>query len=691
MPRHYRRRRANANQPQPPNNGNNLPRRNNDNSEQPPSTSRNRPNARNPVFRVDFQRQLPLGAERRAGSPVFNAGGHQQEGNMRALANRLMFHARENMTIDERALQCLNCGLLPLTPVTGICGHTRCLECIQRHEICPCGQAHSPWQLSVNILAQGLIQKILSTESNFRHWMATSQEGRGHLPRRQDPPVPMHVAGRVLLAEMDINMVPEGGPRQDHNSASLKRDEVSSIPNEGQIPKNKDEEKQTDKASDDTDYVNNASNASAAAKSEEPVKENPVGNDDMREDGAWGPLDFSAPPSIETISPFRRIPVTPAARVQFARHLMDEGQYLEAVPHLARAATADEVAHVARRLLTQALQELSRTRNVVELEADIREEIGSQATSRWLRERDLECVYCYDTLCKPVTTPCGHTFCHACLERSLDYRLTCALCMQTLNNICFRDVQITEYVCAALMAIGAIKASLPPDPSVIPILACTVAFPGMPCPIFLFNPRYWFMIRRILESETRQFGMVAYRREGNYAEYGTILELRDCVYLPDGCTIVSTIGISRFRVIEKDVWDGWCDVVRIQPVVDIPIVNNETVADLRLLARHIAYKAAIWISGINPVLRANIHTAFGPMPYIDAHGNWWKEPDGPSWLWWLISILPLKLEIKILILATDSLVKRMRAVLRTLNTSLAQPRQCVYESALLDWWEQRQL
>lgn len=48
---------------------------------------------------------------------------------------------------------------------------------------------------------------------------------------------------------------------------------------------------------------------------------------------------------------------------------------------------------------------------------------------------DFECVLCCRTLWRPVTTPCGHTYCAACLDRSLDYSPNCPLCMTSLTQV----------------------------------------------------------------------------------------------------------------------------------------------------------------------------------------------------------------------------------------------------------------
>lgn len=44
----------------------------------------------------------------------------------------------------------------------------------------------------------------------------------------------------------------------------------------------------------------------------------------------------------------------------------------------------------------------------------------------------------------------------------------------------------------------------------IPIFVCTMSFPGVACPLHIFEPRYRLMIRRCQETGTRRFGMCIY-------------------------------------------------------------------------------------------------------------------------------------------------------------------------------------
>lgn len=48
---------------------------------------------------------------------------------------------------------------------------------------------------------------------------------------------------------------------------------------------------------------------------------------------------------------------------------------------------------------------------------------------------DFECSLCYRLLHEPVTTPCGHSFCRQCLDRSLDHQSVCPLCKGSLVEV----------------------------------------------------------------------------------------------------------------------------------------------------------------------------------------------------------------------------------------------------------------
>lgn len=89
-----------------------------------------------------------------------------------------------------------------------------------------------------------------------------------------------------------------------------------------------------------------------------------------------------------------------------------------------------------------------------------------------------------------------------------------------LQYLVINQKQVTEFVEMALLkALPGVYAarmllhkqeltSLEKAPD-IPVFVCTTAFPTIPCPLFVFEPRYRLMVRRCVESGTRQFGMAA--------------------------------------------------------------------------------------------------------------------------------------------------------------------------------------
>ncbi|CAH2209425.1 jg6653, partial [Pararge aegeria aegeria] len=64
----------------------------------------------------------------------------------------------------------------------------------------------------------------------------------------------------------------------------------------------------------------------------------------------------------------------------------------------------------------------------------LRRSVHEQSARSWLSASDLECVLCTNTYRSPVSTPCGHTYCRECIERSLFYNKKCALCLSSLEN-----------------------------------------------------------------------------------------------------------------------------------------------------------------------------------------------------------------------------------------------------------------
>ena len=96
-----------------------------------------------------------------------------------------------------------------------------------------------------------------------------------------------------------------------------------------------------------------------------------------------------------------------------------------------------------------------------------------------------------------------------------------------------------------------------------PIFVCTLAFPRMPMILHVFESGHRLMIQRCIESPTPRFGMVLPSRDtgapgtAGVMPYGTMLEIRGVQMLPDGRSLVETIGTHRFRLRGAETVDGY--------------------------------------------------------------------------------------------------------------------------------------
>ncbi|KAL1117124.1 hypothetical protein AAG570_004452 [Ranatra chinensis] len=301
--------------------------------------------------------------------------------------------------------------------------------------------------------------------------------------------------------------------------------------------------------------------------------------------------------------------------------------------------------------------------------------------SECIEASDFDCVLCCRTLWKPVTTPCGHTYCSSCLQRSLDYSSNCPLCMTPLTEyLTSGEKCVTQFLETALlvglpvdyanrlMLDRAEVSSLAYSPD-LPVFVCTTAFPTVSCPLFVFEPRYRLMIRRAVETGAGRFGMAACVKLPNgtkscrYADYGTELEIRDWMLMNDGCSILSNVGMRRFRVTCRGERDGY-DTARVEYFTDEPIPRS-SLAEIATLHDQVMSSGRQWFNRMSADLKGEILRTFGDMPALER--DWYKLRDGPAWAWWLVAILPLGPQLQVSILATTCLEKRLRAIDKTLR------------------------
>jgi len=244
----------------------------------------------------------------------------------------------------------------------------------------------------------------------------------------------------------------------------------------------------------------------------------------------------------------------------------------------------------------------------------------------------------------------------------------------------------------------AVLAESRPQDGRIPIFVCTLSFPSMPTFLHVFEARYRLMIRRALEGD-RTFGMVLYRRPGStgepeFEDLGTLLRITNVEFLPDGRSLLETMGVSRFRIQSSARVDGYL-VAEIEAINDISIADEEELearetqsaggrrdfgeADrqgdpaspvpVRAGGETIAPARAVHMDGLATRELMNFAREFVmrmrglsvdwlATRMLSIYGNC---PDDPAvFPWWFASILPLNDHEKYRLLATTSVRERLK-------------------------------
>ncbi|KAJ3592400.1 hypothetical protein NHX12_007527 [Muraenolepis orangiensis] len=300
---------------------------------------------------------------------------------------------------------------------------------------------------------------------------------------------------------------------------------------------------------------------------------------------------------------------------------------------------------------------------------------GRTVPSQLLDSGDMECSLCMRLFYEPVATPCGHTFCLKCLERCLDHNPNCPLCKENLaeylatrgyNKTMLMEEVLHRYLGDELAERKKIHEEEMKELSnlnlEVPIFVCTMAFPTIPCPLHVFEPRYRLMIRRSMETGTKQFGMCIADDLKGFADYGCMLEVRDVKFFPDGRSVVDTIGVSRFKVLSHGQRDGY-NTAKIEYLEDKKAEGEELVQLLRL-HDSVYEQASSWFTALQDDMKNQILSHFGLLPPKDHEPQ--ALPSGPAWYWWLLAVLPLESRAQLTILAMTSLKDRLVAIRRVL-------------------------
>jgi hypothetical protein len=325
---------------------------------------------------------------------------------------------------------------------------------------------------------------------------------------------------------------------------------------------------------------------------------------------------------------------------------------------------------------------------------------------------ELDCQVCYGLFLDPLTTTCGHTFCRKCLHRVLDHSNLCPVCRRAMaiapgisakqapSN--FLLTKLLTGLCSEALAVRVEAASLEDTNGMgeldTPLFVCTLSFPHTPTFLHIFEPRYRLMIRRAVESGDRKFGMILHNpsREPQgdlgavpFYQYGTMLHIVNMHLMPDGRSLIETIGVSRFRVIRHGTLDGYT-VGKIERVDDISIAEEEALEASEISAdstsRHLSAQDPFDAPshhlpdsrGPPPTLNVDtmstqdlmiIGTSFvkkmreqsAPWLHRRVFHAYGEPPDDPALFpWWFASVLPTTDAEKYKLLSTSSVRERLK-------------------------------
>ncbi|XP_060096256.1 LON peptidase N-terminal domain and RING finger protein 1-like isoform X2 [Heteronotia binoei] len=242
-----------------------------------------------------------------------------------------------------------------------------------------------------------------------------------------------------------------------------------------------------------------------------------------------------------------------------------------------------------------------------------------------LSTSDLECSLCIRMFFEPVTTPCGHTFCKECVERSLDHRPNCPLCKQSLREYLKARKYSTTVVLEKLMS---------------------TVFPSQ-------------------LADRRQIYQTEMAELSNFADYGCMLEIQKIDFLPDGRSFVNTTGKRRFQVLRRGHKDGY-NTADIEYLEDKKVEGEELTELQNLHDCTYELSQRFYENGYMTFRHSLMY--YGPIP--EKEEDIQASPDGPAWCWWLILTLPLDVTRKLAIFSDTSLKSRLTQLKNILNVIL---------------------
>jgi Lon protease-like protein len=128
-----------------------------------------------------------------------------------------------------------------------------------------------------------------------------------------------------------------------------------------------------------------------------------------------------------------------------------------------------------------------------------------------------------------------------------------------------------------------------PEDMDLPLFVCCVSFPTQPTYLRVFEPRYRLMLRRIMRSESRSFGMILFERDASppMGSHATVLQIERVVYTDDREIVLKTIGLGRVKIRNTDMRDGYwvasAEALQDRTMVEESALERQEVGFMRAL------------------------------------------------------------------------------------------------------------
>mmetsp|Transcript_7776 Transcript_7776/g.11536 ORF Transcript_7776/g.11536 Transcript_7776/m.11536 type:complete len:349 (+) Transcript_7776:76-1122(+) len=293
---------------------------------------------------------------------------------------------------------------------------------------------------------------------------------------------------------------------------------------------------------------------------------------------------------------------------------------------------------------------------------------------------DLECLICADVFYEPVTLPCGHTFDKACLCKVLDSSVQCPLCRAVLHmnpsslnvNLALRNVVKTMFPNEWKERHHEHIKSFVDIRNKVPLMILPmVVYPSMPSELRIFEYRYVYMIKKVLEG-SRRFGIVSSPVVGSV---GTLLNI-ECARQSGQRFSIEVKGEKRFRITNIhfiNLVDN--DDPQLEQSLDIIKPNalirakGYYVADVDFFMDddEAADSDDVCLSSETAALYQTVTTYFKDRPNrllysITRFGQIPPLSNEAEYSYWVASAIPIPLEYKEKLLAEQSVLSRVRSL-----------------------------